>query len=124
MAIIKIESLAPRDKEKIPQMLENVTKEISKKLNWSGKALRVYFTEIPKGCYAFGGEIGGEMSDDKYPPIVHLYVQEKREKKAVDAIVRTVADQVGKAFGISPENVYVLVNKYGKEEMFMYGKYI
>ena len=124
MAIIKIESLAPRDKEIIPKMLLNITNEISRKMDWSGKGLRVYFSQIEKGAYAFGGEIGEEVLNDKFPPVVHLYVQEKREKKAVDVIVRTTAEEVGKAFGISPENVYVLVNKYGKDEMFMYGKYI
>lgn len=124
MAIIKIESLKPNDESKIPQLLENITKEISTKLDWSGKGLRVFFTEIPKGCYAFGGKLGESLAEDEFPPVVHVYVQEKREKKVVDTIVKTTAEQVGKTFGISPENVYVLVNKYGKNEMFMYGKYI
>lgn len=124
MAIIKIESLKPEDEKKIPELLENITKEIANKLDWSGKGLRVYFTEIPKGCYSFGGEIGQGLENEKFPPVVHVYVQEKREKAAVDTIVKTAAEQVGKTLGISPENVYVLVNKYGKNEMFMYGKYI
>ena len=124
MAIIKIESFKPEDEMKIPKLLENITRDISEKLDWSGKALRVYFTEIPKGDYAFGGKIGYGLSKDEFPPIVHVYIQEKREKTAVDTIVKCVAQQVGKTFNISPENVYVLVNKYGKNEMFMYGKYI
>ena len=124
MAIIKIESFKPADEKKIPELLENITKEIAAKLDWSGKGLRVYFTEIPKGGYAFGGEIGQGLEKEQFPPVVHLYVQEKRGKAEVDTIVKTTAEQVGKTFGISPENVYVLVNKYGKNQMFMYGKYI
>lgn len=124
MAIIKIESFKPEDEKKIPELLENITEKIAERLDWSGKGLRVYFTEIPENCYAFGGEIGKELSKEAFPPMVHLYVQEKREKSAVDIMVKTVAEQVAKVFEISPENVYVMVNKYGKNEMFMYGKYI